>query len=100
MTKIYIQKDKFADPPEIVCVMQQKYYTALLHARGLVFLSEVFNAFGIPLTAESVVTGWILDPADKTNEIIFDLKEESDTEYSITFNTDGLIWNLIEDYTQ
>lgn len=40
---------------------QQEYANNLLKARGYLFLNEVYNALGIPITPEGQVVGWTYD---------------------------------------
>lgn len=96
---------------------QQTYFTMLLKSRGYVFLSEVYEALGFPVTPESRLVGWIIDPADPNksdrrvsfgNMANVYLKDGDyvhptgkiepsylDSGYYLTFDIDGLIWNLI-----
>lgn len=96
---------------------QETYFNNLLTARGYVFESEVRHALGLKLTKESVIKGWILDPANRgghaplsfgiigpifkeTGEHMMKngklVKSLSGKEYLLEFNTDGVIWNLVE----
>lgn len=96
---------------------QQTFFTYLLQTKGYVFLSEVYESLGFPVTPESRLVGWILDYADpnyrdkkvsfgnlmkvynRDGDFIFPTGrvEQSyiDSGYYLTFNVDGLIWNLI-----
>ena len=95
---------------------QQTHWTHMLQTRGYVFLSEVYDALGFPVTQASRHVGWILDPADpnKTQKkVSFGVIERLylkdgdyvhptgkiepsyvDSGYYLTFNIDGIIWNL------
>lgn len=95
---------------------QQTHWTHMLQTRGFVFLSEVYKALGFPVTQASRQVGWILDPADpnkRDKKVSFGVIEKVylkdgdyvhptgkieasyiDSGYYLTFNIDGLIWNL------
>lgn len=109
------------DPNTIIAFLegQQTYFTMLLRTRGYVFLSEVYEALGFPVEGcpGSRLVGWILDPADprkSDRRVSFGnlakvyLKDGDyvhatgmiepsylETGYYLTFDIDGLIWNLI-----
>ena len=95
---------------------QETYFQNLLIARGYVFLIEVKRALGLIPKPEDAIKGWILDPADpaahaplsfgirgpifretgdhplKNGKIV---KTLSGKEFVLEFNTDGVMWNLI-----
>ena len=95
---------------------QQTHWTHMLQTRGYVFLSEVYEALGFPVTQASRHVGWILDPADpdkSQKKVSFGVIERLylkdgdyvhptgkiepsyvDSGYYLTFNIDGIIWNL------
>lgn len=95
---------------------QQTHWTNMLRTRGFVYLSEVYKALGFPITQASRQVGWILDPADRNRldrNVSFGLIEKVylkdgdyvhptgkiepsyiDSGYYLTFNIDGIIWNL------
>lgn len=95
---------------------QQTHWTHMLQTRGYVFLSEVYDALGFPVTQASRHVGWILDPADPNKsqkKVSFGMIEKLylkdgdyvhptgkiepsyiDEGYYLTFNIDGIIWNL------
>ena len=95
---------------------QQTHWTNMLRTRGFVYLSEVYKALGFPITQASRQVGWILDPADRNRldrTVSFGLIEKVylkdgdyvhptgkiepsyiDSGYYLTFNIDGIIWNL------
>lgn len=57
---------------------RQKYFTTILRDRGHVFLNEVLDALGFPMTDAGAVVGWITSPKDgldATDEVIFDVHE-------------------------
>ena len=95
----------------------EAYFTHLLQTRGYVFLNEVYRKLGYPDTSSGQIVGWILDYADpnyRSKRVSFGNKarvycdggdyvhstgriEPSYVEsgYYLTFNVDGVIWNLI-----
>lgn len=84
---------------------QQNYANDLLHARGHVFLNEVYDMLGIPRTQAGSVVGWYMNP-DGDNFIDFGMYDLNDSnardfvnghERSILldFNVDGVMYDLI-----
>lgn len=83
---------------------QQNYANDMLHARGHIFLNEVYDLLGIPRTKEGSVVGWCLGHGDDFVDFgiyEFDSMKARDFvngyERSILldFNVDGLIYDLI-----
>ena len=70
----------------------QNYFNDLLKARGYVFLRDIFEAFGIPITQESIVVGWYYrkDNPVGDNFVEFNIVEGPDY-FDIDFNVDGSI---------
>lgn len=86
---------------------QQDYFTRKLHARGHVFLNEVYDTLGIERSKAGAVVGWILSKDGSTdNYIDFGLYESNERARAfingrensvlLDFNVDGLIYDLIE----
>ncbi|MET0785857.1 MAG: DUF6353 family protein [Paenisporosarcina sp.] len=81
---------------------QQNYANNLLHARGHVFLNEVYDMLGIERSSAGQVVGW-LRHSDGDNYVSFGIFEAfnsafvNGTERSILldFNVDGVIWDKI-----
>ena len=44
----------------------QTYFNELLKVRGYVFLRDIYEALGFPITKESVVVGWWYDLSEST----------------------------------
>lgn len=84
---------------------QQNYANDLLHARGHVFLNDVYDMIGIERSSEGSVVGWVLDK-DGDNYVDFNIYNFADhqkrrfvngDEQSILldFNVNGVIWDKI-----
>lgn len=88
---------------------QQNWANDMLHARGHVFLNEVYDHLGLKRSKAGSVVGWVLSKDSKSdNYISFGVFEGQDQtardfvngfEGSILldFNVDGLIWDQIEE---
>lgn len=85
---------------------QQNYANDLLHARGHVFLNEVYDMLGIPRSQAGAVVGWVLsDNGDNYIDFgIFngrgataDFVNGREGSILLDFNVDGLIWDLIDE---
>lgn len=75
----------------------------MLHARGHIFLNEVYDVLGIPRTQAGNVVGWALTSDNGDNFVDFGIFEARNAdfvngyEYSalLDFNVDGVIFDLI-----
>lgn len=87
---------------------QQQYANDLLRARGYLFLNEVYNNLGIPISKAGQVVGWVYDPdnADLQNYVDFGIYDVSkpkardfvngyERSILLDFNVDGDIWSLM-----
>jgi Family of unknown function (DUF6353) len=86
---------------------QQNYMNNVLHARGHVFLNEVYEALGFDHTQAGSVVGWVLH-SDNDNFIDFgvfrydandkvrDFVNGREGSVLLDFNVDGLIYDKIE----
>lgn len=87
---------------------QQNYANDLLHARGHVFLNDVYDMLDIPRSEAGSVVGWIISPNGDTDNYIDFGVFEGHTQVArdfvngfegailLDFNVDGLIWDKIE----
>jgi hypothetical protein len=85
---------------------QQNYANDLLHARGHVFLNEVYDMLGIPRSKAGAVVGWLLGAGDDfVNFGIFDDTKNTrvrdfvngfEGAILLDFNVDGIVYDRIE----
>ena len=81
---------------------QQNYANNLLHARGHVFLNEVYDMLGIERSSAGQVVGW-LRHSDGDNYVSFGIFEAFNSAFVngnersilLDFNVDGVIWDKI-----
>ena len=63
-------------------------------------MSEVKRALGLKIRPSDVITGWILDPKNpKSHEplkVNVSKQDGIEDDLVLDFNTDGVIWNLID----
>lgn len=99
------------DPSDDITEMnihaQLHYMNDLLRTRGYVFLSDVYDALGIPRTPASQVVGWLWKKGDGDHYISFggieghriqfwdDSRRRTVANYLLDFNVDGEIVNEI-----
>jgi len=85
---------------------QQDWANDKLHARGHVFLNEVYDMLGMPRTPEGAVVGWVSSGKNKGDGMVdFGLDYQSpemrdfmngdEASVLLDFNVDGPIWSLI-----
>ncbi len=79
---------------------QQNYFNDILRWRGYVFLRDVYECLGFPVTQTSLFVGWYYDPTNTLgdNYIDFDIHEKEDgSGIELDFNVDGDITNRFKD---
>lgn len=84
---------------------QQQYANDLLHARGYVFLNDVYDMLGIDRTKEGQIVGWVYNKNNEVGDNFVDFgiletnRETEDGSYEpailLDFNVDGNILDLI-----
>lgn len=99
--------DPSDDITELNIHAQLNYMNDLLRTRGYVFLSDVYDALGIPRTPASQVVGWLWNKGDGDHYINFgnveehrikfydDSRRREVSNYLLDFNVDGEIVNEI-----
>jgi hypothetical protein len=87
---------------------QQNYANDKLHARGHVFLNEVYDMLGLERSKAGAVVGWVLSKNSETDNYIdfgvFDGKTQAARDFVngyegailLDFNVDGVIYDKIE----
>lgn len=77
-----------------VCLMFLKHLEAhcneLLQARGWLFLRDVYEKLGLPVTRDSCLVGWIYEEGNESGD-----NSEDKKSYVIDFNVDGNIIDRI-----
>ncbi len=99
--------DPSDDITELNIYAQLNYMNDILRTRGYVFLSDVYDALGIPRTPASQVVGWLWKKGDGDHYISFgdveghrikfwdDSRRREVANYLLDFNVDGEIVNEI-----
>lgn len=86
---------------------QQNLANDLLHARGHLFLNEVYGMLGLPHTNAGSIVGWVMGPesdgyvdfgvfVSDGGDRIRDFVNGREGSVLLDFNVDGLIWDKIE----
>lgn len=79
--------------------MQQQYFNDLLNARGYVFLRDIYEALGFPVTKSILDAGWHVNGDDTDKRYIcFGITNVSESsDYVLTFNADDNITRYFKD---
>ena len=87
---------------------QQNYANDQLHARGHIFLNEVYDMLGIPRSKAGAVVGWLRSKNGETDNFVnfgvFDSRTEQARDFVngfegavlLDFNVDGVIYDKFE----
>lgn len=77
----------------------QNYFNDILKARGYVFLRDIYEYLGIPVTATSLIVGWVYDLKNGVgdNYIDFCIQATDGADIQIDFNVDGDITKYFKD---
>lgn len=75
----------------------EQFSNDILRSRKWLFLRDVYEWLGFPITKESCLVGWIYEDNNKIgdNFVKFDIYEDDDTNIYIDFNVDGCIIDRI-----
>ena len=73
----------------------QNWANDFLKKKEYLFLRDVYENLGIPITKESCLVGWIYDEKNTIgdNYVVFDIRETNSSNYIVDFNVNGLIIN-------
>ena len=78
---------------------QENYANVILKERKYLFLRDVYEKLGLPVTRDSCLVGWIYEEGNKLgdNYVRFDIRDNSEDKesYVIDFNVDGNIIDRI-----
>lgn len=74
---------------------QLNYTQDKLHARGHLFLNEIYDMFGFPRSSKGATEGWLTSRRGK-GQVRFKIVELDDG-FLIDFTPDGVIYDKIED---
>lgn len=74
---------------------QENHFNDLLRKRGYVFLRDVYEGLGMPVTKESCLVGWVYEENNTIgdNFVSFDIQVDDSPNITIDFNVDGCIIN-------
>lgn len=91
----------------VFLMAQQNYANNLLHARGHVFLNEVYGMLGIEQSSAGQIVGWVMG-GEGDNFIDFGVFEGDGASRDfvngregailLDFNVDGVVWEKIDEY--
>jgi hypothetical protein len=96
---------KEAEYNRIFLKCQQNYANDLLHARGHVFLNEVYDMLGLERSKAGSVVGWVLSNKGDNfvdfgvftgQDAVRDFVNGKEASILLDFNVDGLIYDKIE----
>lgn len=66
----------------------KKHFDGVLQLRGYVFLKDIYEYLGLPITRDSIIVGWIYDPK---KYIGIEYENTSGSDFMLKFKTDGII---------
>lgn len=81
-------KDK--DANLLFLKVQENYANEFLRSKGWLFLRDVYQMLGKPITKESCIAGWIYEKNNKISDnlVKFDIRETNSPNYIVGFNVD------------
>lgn len=75
----------------------QNYYNRVLRVRGYVFLRDIYEYIGFPLTKASLTVGWVYDSENTNNHIDFGIRHTEGSDFQLDFNVSGDITGYFKD---
>lgn len=77
----------------------QNYFNDILKSAGYVFLRDVYEHLGIPVTKTSLMVGWVYDLKNGfvNNHIDFGIQPKDGADIQMDFNVDGNIMKHFKD---
>lgn len=81
----------------IYLIYVQRYFNDLLRARGYVFLRDIYEYLGIPITKECVIYGWVYRDSDSFIDFgLTNIDQDTDNpNFKLGFNVDGDIFSQL-----
>ena len=72
---------------------QENYANVILKERKYLFLRDVYEMLGIPITKTSCIVGWLFDENNTIgdNFVKFDIQEADNSNFFVDCNVDGNI---------
>ncbi len=73
---------------------KQNYYNDLLRARGYVFLRDIYEGLGFPITQKALFVGWVYDLENPIGDNYIDFgitTHDDEPDIELDFNVDGII---------
>lgn len=100
-------KPEFEEYNWLFLRQQQNWANDMLHARGHLFLNEVYGMLGLSHTSAGQIVGWVYkrDNPDGDNYVDFNCWDQKDEPLAfngrdgailLDFNVDGPVWQLID----
>lgn len=81
--------------------MVENHANELLRKRGYVFLRDIYEILGIPVTKHTLFVGWFLDTSNSSGDGFIDFGirfiNETDCDIELDFNVDGNITKNFKD---
>ena len=74
---------------------QENYFNDLLRMRGYVFLRDVYEGLGFPITRDSCIAGWMIDEQNVA-VVQFTIQETDGSDLILDFNAEENILDKFE----
>ncbi len=79
---------------------KQNYYNDLLRERGYVFLRDIYEGLGFPITQKTLFVGWVYDLENPIGDSYIDFgitTNGNEPDIELDFNVDGDITSRFEE---